>query len=28
MVLLTISLVLIIAYNRILGMISGQRDLQ
>jgi putative spermidine/putrescine transport system permease protein len=28
MVLLAISLVLIIAYNRILGMISGQRDLQ
>jgi hypothetical protein len=27
-VLLAISLVLIIAYNRILGMISGQRDLQ
>jgi putative spermidine/putrescine transport system permease protein len=28
MVLLVISLVLIVAYNRILGMISGQRDLQ
>ena len=28
MVLLTISLVLVIAYNRILGLVSGQRDLQ
>jgi putative spermidine/putrescine transport system permease protein len=28
MVLLAISLILIVAYNRILGMISGQRDLQ
>jgi hypothetical protein len=27
-VLLTISLVLVIAYNRILGLVSGQRDLQ
>jgi putative spermidine/putrescine transport system permease protein len=28
MVLLAISLVLVIAYNRILGLVSGQRDLQ
>lgn len=28
MVLLAISLVLIIAYNRVLGLVSGQRDLQ
>jgi putative spermidine/putrescine transport system permease protein len=28
MVLLTISLLLVIAYNRILGLVSGQRDLQ
>jgi hypothetical protein len=27
-VLLAISLVLVIAYNRILGLVSGQRDLQ
>ena len=27
MVLLTISLVLVIAYNRILGLVSRQRDL-